>query len=53
MKEQELLINKEIQQFKREWDLEHESMSKALKQDTLELKREKENLKLELDRVED
>jgi len=52
-KEQELLINKEIQQFKKEWELEHESISKSLKQDNLEIKREKHNLQMELEKIED
>lgn len=53
MKEQELVINKEIQQFKHDWELEHESLSKGIKQDSLEMKREKENLKMEVERVQD
>jgi len=52
-KEQELLINKEIQQFKKEWELEHESISKSIKQDNLEIKREKHNLQMELEKIDD
>mmetsp|Transcript_13305 Transcript_13305/g.28755 ORF Transcript_13305/g.28755 Transcript_13305/m.28755 type:complete len:98 (-) Transcript_13305:360-653(-) len=53
MKEQELTINKEIQQFKREWELEHEALSKSMKQDSAEIKRDKDHIKMEMDRIAD
>lgn len=52
-KEQELVVARQIAQFKREWEIEHESMTKSVRADTNELKREKDHLKLELERVQD
>jgi len=53
LKEEELVIQKNIQQFKREFELEHEAITNNIRQDTLEIKREKNNLKAEFERIDD